>query len=137
MRDVEEVVLGKRRGRSVNPFDSQKSKSRGGSRSGGGSNKMLQQLQGLQQEMLEAQEEIAEETFTATAGGGIITAAVTGDRRLKEIAIEPEVVDPDDVEMLQDLIVVAVNKAMEKIDEATSERMADFTAGLGGIQDLL
>jgi len=52
---VEEVVLGKRRGRSVNPFDSQKSKSRGGSRSGGGSNKMLQQLQGLQQEMLEAQ----------------------------------------------------------------------------------
>jgi hypothetical protein len=98
---------------------------------------MLQQLQGLQQEMLEAQEEIADETFTATAGGGIVTAVVTGDRRLERLTIDPEVVDPDDVEMLQDLIVVAVNKAMEKVDEVTSERMADFTAGLGGIQDLL
>jgi DNA-binding YbaB/EbfC family protein len=98
---------------------------------------MIQQLQGLQQEMLEAQEEIAEETFIATAGGGIVTAVVTGDRRLKELTIEPEVVDPDEVEMLQDLVVVAVNKAMEKIEQATSERMAEFTAGLGGIQDLL
>jgi hypothetical protein len=87
--------------------------------------------------MLEAQEEIAEETFIATAGGGIVTAVVTGDRRLKELTIEPEVVDPDEVEMLQDLVVVAVNKAMEKIEQATSERMAEFTAGLGGIQDLL
>lgn len=98
---------------------------------------MLQQLQGLQEEMLAAQEEIAEETFTATAGGGIVTAVVTGDRQLKELTIDPEVVDPDDVEMLQDLVVVAVNKAMEKIEQATSERMAEFTAGLGGIQDLL
>jgi DNA-binding YbaB/EbfC family protein len=98
---------------------------------------MLQQLQGLQQEMLEAQEEIADETFTATAGGGIVTAVVTGDRRLERLTIDPEVVDPDDVEMLQDLVVVAVNKAMEKVDQVTTERMADFTAGLGGIQDLL
>lgn len=98
---------------------------------------MLQQLQGLQQEMLEAQEKIAEETFTATAGGGIVTAVVTGERRLKELRVDPEVVDPDDVEMLQDLIMVAVNKAMEKIEEATSERMADLTGGLGAIQDLL
>jgi DNA-binding YbaB/EbfC family protein len=98
---------------------------------------MLQQLQGLQQEMLEAQEEIADETFTATAGGGIVTAVVTGDRRLERLTIDPEVIDPDDVEMLQDLVVVAVNKAMEKVDQVTTERMADFTAGLGGIQDLL
>jgi hypothetical protein len=98
---------------------------------------MLDQLQGIQQDMLEAQEEIAEETFIATAGGGIVTAEVGGDRRLRALTIDPEVVDPDDVEMLQDLIVVAVNKAMEEIDQATSERMADFTAGLGGIQDLL
>jgi DNA-binding YbaB/EbfC family protein len=98
---------------------------------------MLQQLQGLQQEMLEAQEEIADETFTATAGGGIVTAVVTGDRRLERLTIDPEVVDPDDVEMLQDLVVVAVNKALEKVDQVTTERMADFTAGLGGIQDLL
>ncbi|MFW6136205.1 MAG: YbaB/EbfC family nucleoid-associated protein [Chloroflexota bacterium] len=129
--------MSKRRGKSVNPFDSRKTISRGGSGSAGGSKQMLQQLQGLQQEMLAAQEEIAEETFTATAGGGIVTAVVTGDRRLKELTVDPEVVDPDDVEMLQDLIVVAVNKAVEKIEQATSERMAEFTAGLGGIQDLL
>lgn len=98
---------------------------------------MLEQLQGLQQEMLEAQEQIAEETFTATAGGGIVTAVVTGDRRLQELKLDPEVVDPDDVEMLQDLVIVAINKAMDAIDEAASDRMADVTGGLGGIQDLL
>jgi hypothetical protein len=56
---------------------------------------------------------------------------------LKELIIEPEVVDPDDVEMLQDLIIAAVNKAMEQIDQAAADRMADFTGGLGPVQDLL
>jgi hypothetical protein len=98
---------------------------------------MLQQLQSLQQEMLEAQEEIAEQTFSATVGGGIVAAVVSGDRQLKELTIDPEVVDPDDVEMLQDLIVAAVNRAMEQIDQAAADRMADVTGGLGGIQDLL
>jgi DNA-binding YbaB/EbfC family protein len=98
---------------------------------------MLQQLQSLQQEMLEAQEEIAEQTFSATVGGGIVAAVVSGDRKLKELTIEPEVVDPDEVEMLQDIIVAAVNKAMEQIDQAAADRMADVTGGLGGIQDLL
>jgi DNA-binding YbaB/EbfC family protein len=98
---------------------------------------MLQQLQDLQQEMLEAQEEIAEQTFSATVGGGIVSAVVSGDRQLKELIIEPEVVDPDDVEMLQDLIIAAVNKAMDQIDEAAAERMADFSGGLGAVQDLL
>ena len=129
--------MGKRRGKSVSPFDSGKGKSISRSRSSGGQKKMLEQLQGLQQEMLEAQEEIAEETFTATAGGGIITAVVTGDRRLKELTVDPQVVDPDDVEMLQDLVIVAVNKAMDEIDEAASQRMAGFTGGLGDLQDLL
>jgi hypothetical protein len=98
---------------------------------------MLQQLQSLQQEMLEAQEEIAEQTFSATVGGGIVAAVVSGDRQLKGLTIDPEVVDPDDVEMLQDLIVAAVNRAMEQIDQAAADRMADVTGGLGGIQDLL
>jgi len=129
--------LGKRRGKSVSPFESGKGKSISRSRPGGGPQKMLEQLQGLQQEMLEAQEEIAEETFTATAGGGIVTAVVSGDHRLKELTVAPEVVDPEDVEMLQDLVMVAVNKAMDAIDEAANERMADLTGGLGGIQDLL
>jgi DNA-binding YbaB/EbfC family protein len=98
---------------------------------------MLQQLQDLQQEMLEAQEEIAEQTFSASVGGGIVSAVVSGDRQLKELVIEPEVVDPDDVEMLQDLIIAAVNKAMEQIDQAAADRMADVTGGLGAVQDLL
>jgi len=132
-----EEALAKRRGRSINPFDSKKSLSRGGSGSGGGSKKMLQQLQGLQQEMLNAQEEIAEQTFTATAGGGIIEAVVTGDRKVQELNIDPEVVDPGDVEMLQDLVIAAINRAMEKVDEAASDRMTDLTGGLGALQDLL
>jgi len=98
---------------------------------------MLQQLQGLQQEMLNAQEEIAEQTFTATAGGGIIEAVVTGDRKVQELNIDPEVVDPGDVEMLQDLVIAAINRAMEKVDEAASDRMTDLTGGLGALQDLL
>jgi hypothetical protein len=98
---------------------------------------MLEQLQGIQQEMLQAQEEIAETTFTATAGGGIVEAVVTGDRKVKELLIEPEVVDPDDVEMLQDLIIAAINRAIEKIDEAAADRMTDVTGGLGALQDFL
>jgi len=129
--------LAKRRGRSVNPFDSKKSLSKRGSGSGGGSKNMLQQLQGLQQEMLDAQEEIAEKTFTGTAGGGIVEAVVTGDRKMKDLIIDPEVVDPNDVAMLQDLIIAAINRAMEEIDEATADRMTDLTGGLGALQDLL
>jgi hypothetical protein len=98
---------------------------------------MLEQLEGLQREMLEAQEEIAEQTFTATVGGGIVEAVVTGDRKVKNLIVDPEVVDPDDVVMLQDLIVAAINKAMDQIDEAAADRMADVTGGLGALQDLL
>jgi DNA-binding YbaB/EbfC family protein len=92
---------------------------------------MLQQLQGLQQEMLEAQDELAEMTVTATAGGGAVTAVVTGERRLRSITIAQEVVDPEDVEMLQDLVIAAVNEGMEQVDRVTAERMSGFTAGLG------
>lgn len=127
----------KRRGRSVNPFDSKKTLSKSGPKSGGGSKKMLQQLQGLQEEMLEAQDEIAERTFTATAGGGIVEAVVTGDRKVKALTVDPEVVDPEDVEMLQDLIIAAINRAMEQIDEAAADRLSDLTGGLGALQDLL
>jgi DNA-binding YbaB/EbfC family protein len=98
---------------------------------------MLQQLQGIQHEMLEAQEEIAGQSFTATAGGGVVTAVVSGDRRVEELVIEPEVVDPENLEMLQDLIIAVVNKAMEEIDESAAARMADVTGGLGAIQDWL
>ena len=91
---------------------------------------MLQQLQGLQDEMLKAQEEVAAMTVTATAGGGAVTAVVTGEHRVQSIAIEPEVVDPEDVEMLQDLVTAAVNEGLEQVDRVMSERMSSFTGGL-------
>jgi hypothetical protein len=92
---------------------------------------MLQQLQSLQEDMLEAQEEIAAMSVTATAGGGAVTAIVTGERRVQSLTIVPEVVDPEDVEMLQDLVTAAVNEGLEQVDRITSERMAAFTGGLG------
>lgn len=88
-------------------------------------------IQQLQEDMLEAQEEIAETTVTATAGGGAVTAVVTGEHRVQSITIEPEVIDPEDVEMLQDLVIAAVNEAMDQVDQVTAERMSDFTSGLG------
>jgi len=92
---------------------------------------MLQQLQSLQEDMLKAQEEIAVMVVTATAGGGAVTAVVTGERRVQSLSIAPEVVDPEDVEMLQDLVIAAVNEGLEQVDQATTERMAAFTGGLG------
>jgi DNA-binding YbaB/EbfC family protein len=92
---------------------------------------MLQQLQSLQEDMLEAQEEIAAMSVTTTVGGGAVTAIVTGERRVQSLAIVPEVVDPEDVEMLQDLVTAAVNEGLEQVDRITSERMAAFTGGLG------
>ena len=92
---------------------------------------MLQQLQSLQEDMLEAQEEIAAMSVTATAGGGAVTAIVTGERRVQTLTIVPEVVDPEDVEMLQDLVTAAINEGLEQVDRITSERMAAFTGGLG------
>lgn len=91
---------------------------------------MLQQLQSLQEDMLEAQEELAAMSVTATAGGGAVTAIVTGERRVQSLAIVPEVVDPEDVEMLQDLVTAAVNEGLEQVDRITAERMAAFTGGL-------
>ena len=69
--------------------------------------------------------------WTATAGGGAVTAIVTGERRVQSLTIVPEVVDPEDVEMLQDLVTAAVNEGLEQVDRITSERMAAFTGGLG------
>jgi len=95
---------------------------------GGG---MVQQLQKLQQDMLAAQEALGDEVVEITAGGGAITVAITGHQRIQSITIDPEVVDPDDVEMLQDLVVAAVNEAIEKSQNLASERMGALTGGLG------
>ena len=95
---------------------------------GGG---MLGQIQKLQQEMMKAQEALAEETMEVTAGGGAITIVVTGQQRVKSITLQPEVVDPDDLEMLQDLLVAAVNEAIERSQTYAAEKLQGLTGGLG------
>ena len=98
----------------------------------GGQPGMLKQLQSLQENVLKAQEEITEMNVTATVGGGAVTAVVSGARRLLSIAIEPDVIDPEDVEMLQDLVVAAVNEGLEQIDKAAADRLSAATGGLNG-----
>jgi hypothetical protein len=87
--------------------------------------------------VLETQDEIAEMTVTATAGGGMVTAVVNGERKVDSLTIAPEVIDPDDIEMLQDLVIAAINEGMEQVEQATSEQMEALTAGLGIPPDLL
>jgi DNA-binding YbaB/EbfC family protein len=91
---------------------------------------MLKQLQTLQEDMLKAQEEVAASAVTTTAGGGAVTAVVTGERRVQSITIAPEVVDPEDVEMLQDLVIAAINEGLEQIDKNAAERMTALAGGL-------
>ena len=98
-------------------------------------NNMMKQIQKMQAEMVETQEALKEQTFEASAGGGAVTAVVSGEKKLDEINIQPEVVDSDDIEMLNDLIVAAVNEALNKADEETAAKMNKFTGGmdLGGL----
>jgi nucleoid-associated protein EbfC len=95
---------------------------------GGG---MLGQIQKLQQEMIKAQDALAGETIEVTAGGGAITIVVTGQQRVKSIRLQPEVVDPNDIEMLQDLLVAAVNEAIERSQAYAAEKLQGLTGGLG------
>lgn len=92
---------------------------------------LMRQAQKMQEELAKAQEELENSTFTAKAGGGVVTAAVSGRHELVSIEIAPEAVDPDDVEMLQDLIVAAVNAANKMVDDASAETMSKISGGLG------
>jgi len=91
---------------------------------------MRQQIMKLQEQMLETQNALGEKTVSVTAGGGVIQVVMTGHQRLESITIDPEVVDPDDVEMLQDLILAAVNEAIERSQALAAEQMAGLTGGL-------
>jgi DNA-binding YbaB/EbfC family protein len=91
---------------------------------------MLQQLQKLQEEMVQTQEALGDETVTVTAGGGAITVVISGHQKIQSITIEPEVVDPDDVEMLQDLVTAAVNEAIDKSQQLAADRLGALTGGL-------
>src|SRR3712207_5477643 len=96
-------------------------------------NKMMQQVQKMQQEMQRAQEELARETVTASAGGGAVKATMTGGLELVSIEINPEVVDPEDVEMLEDMVTAAVNEALSSAQELASRRLGGITGGLGDL----
>ena len=101
---------------------------------GGGKNmnNMMKQYQKMQKQMEEQQKALEESEFTATAGGGAVEVTMTGKKVLTKVTLDPDAVDPDDVEMLEDLIMVAVNDAMKKVDDANSASMAKMTGGMGG-----
>ena len=109
---------------------------RGGGYGGMNQAAMMKQAQKMQQDLMKMQEELEQQTYTAAAGGGVVQATVTGKRELTEIVIDPEAVDPDDVEMLQDMIVAAVNEAMRKAEEASAQSMSKLTGGLGSLGNL-
>ncbi len=109
---------------------------RGGYPGGGNQMAMMKQAQKMQQELLKMQQEIEASKFEFTAGGGAVKAVVVGSRQLESIEINPDVVDPEDVEMLQDLVVAAVNGALKMIDEKSSQSMSKLGGGLGGLSGL-
>lgn len=91
----------------------------------------MAQMQAMQREMDKVQEEIEQMETTATSGGGAVTVTVTGKKEIKDIQIRPEACDPDDVEMLQDLILAAANEALRQMEEISQAEMGKFTSGLG------
>ena len=103
---------------------------------GGSQANMMKQAQKMQQDFLKMQQELESKEFEFTAGGGAVKATMVGTRQLQSITIDPEAVDPDDVEMLQDLILAAVNGAIKLADDETSKAMSKLQGGLGGFPGL-
>ena len=98
---------------------------------GGGMQNQLQQMQAMQRKMEVLQAEIEEKEVTTTAGGGAVTVTVSGKKEVTDLVLKPEVVDPEDIEMLQDLIMVAVNEGLRQIEEISNSEMGKLTGGLG------
>lgn len=96
----------------------------------GNMNKLMKQVQKMQQDMVKLQEELQEKTVEATAGGGVVKVVASGKKQLVSIEIDPEVVDPDDVEMLQDLIMAATNEALQKAEDMVADEMGKLTGGI-------
>jgi DNA-binding YbaB/EbfC family protein len=94
---------------------------------------LLQQAQKLQQEMLRAQESLKDEVVEASAGGGMVKVEVTGDLVIKSITIDPQAVDPDDVELLQDMVLAAANEALRAAQELAASKLGGLAGGLGGL----
>lgn len=110
---------------------------RGGFPGGGGMpgnmQNLMKQAQKMQRQMEEQQKEMETKEFTATAGGSAVEVTVSGTREVLKVKLEEEVVDPEDIEMLEDLIVAATNEALRKVDEASSSAMSKFTGGMPGM----
>ena len=93
-------------------------------------NQMMKQVKKMQDQMMKAQEELGNKTVEGSAGGGVVSVIMNGHKKLLNVAIKPEAVDPDDVEMLQDLVLTAVNDALTKADELANQDMGRFTSGM-------
>lgn len=93
-------------------------------------NQMLKQVQKMQADMLKAQEALAGETIEASAGGGMVTVTITGDLQVKNIVIDPDAIDPEDPELLQDMVLAAVNEAIRQAQELAATRMGGLTGGM-------
>ena len=111
---------------------------KGGFRGGfpGNQANMMKQAQKMQQDFMKMQQELESTDFEFTSGGGAVKAVITGTRQFSSLEINPEVVDPEDVEMLQDLILAAVNGALKAADDKTSQSMAKLQSGMGGFPGL-
>jgi DNA-binding YbaB/EbfC family protein len=96
-------------------------------------NQMMKQVQQMQAEMMKAQEQLKHEVVEASAGGGMVTVKVTGDLEIQEIRIDPEAVDPEDVELLQDMVLAATNEALRSAQELAANKMGGLTGGLGDL----
>jgi DNA-binding YbaB/EbfC family protein len=105
---------------------------KGGFPGGGSQMDMMRKAQKMQQDFLKMQQELEAKKFEATAGGGMVKATLLGTREFESIEIKPEAVDPDDVDMLQDMVLAAVNEALRQCDDVTNETMNKMQAGMGG-----
>jgi nucleoid-associated protein EbfC len=94
---------------------------------------LLKQAQKMQEDMMAAQESLKDETVEASAGGGMVTVTVTGDLAIKSLTIDPEAVDPEDVEMLQDTVLAAVNEGLRAAQELAATKMGGIAGGMGGL----
>lgn len=96
-------------------------------------NHLVKQAQKMQKQMADKQEEFATKTWEMTSGGGAVKVVIGGDKEIKELKLDPDVVDPDDVEMLEDLIISAVNESIRQVEEAYNNELGQLTGGMGGL----
>lgn len=106
---------------------------KGGFPGGGNMQGLIKQAQKMQQQLMEAKEQLAEEEFVGTAGGGLVEVTMNGAKQVVSVSIKPEVVDPDDVEMLEDLLIAAINEVTKQVEAENEKVMGPLSGGMGGL----